>query len=242
MVIEVQLSAQWSKLNWDTSWEFIIDLEDLLPQVGRKYVLPITMNKRVMPIKMKYHNLKNGNAHFLWTPPHSELNGWYDTRPSEILNTFVVEGLVENRELGEESIDFTVLGLTRLTDVFERVDKEKHISQYLMRLNSASSQINWEGDINIRSAYINQYIYLYRNDGIAETDIELILSRESDKFCVHYSAVRCEYSDYSARITKCFPDKIEQILIESLLDKAEVVVDNSADKLTVGKIFGAEYQ
>ena len=37
MTIKLLQTMQWSKLCWDKSWEYTIELEDLLPEVGKKY-------------------------------------------------------------------------------------------------------------------------------------------------------------------------------------------------------------
>lgn len=232
------MSVQWSKLNKDDkSWDFIVDLDELLPKVGRKYALPVSDNENA---------IKDGKAYILWTPPHSELNGWFDKRPSEILQTFVVEGLIATRAHDVEMFDFVVLGLTRLTDVFERMEDETTSPVWTIGVIDESglitSRMQWQDTNQNRSAYVSQYIYLYGYDGPGETDLELIMSRKGDRLCVHYSAELPVPNYFRVITTKYFLNEAEQQFIESLLEKAEIIVDSSMDELPEGKLFGAEYQ
>jgi len=84
-VIEVLDTVVWSKLKWEESCETTVDINTLLPQVGERYFLPLHFNQQ---------NPKNGKATIVWKPPHSELNGWDDKRPSDMLKSYVVEGVV----------------------------------------------------------------------------------------------------------------------------------------------------
>lgn len=74
-------TMSWTKLNWDLSWSEKISLSELLPKVNHSY--PIELGKE------NKDYAKEGKVYFLWQPPHSELNGWYDKRPSEILKSYI---------------------------------------------------------------------------------------------------------------------------------------------------------
>lgn len=80
--IELLTSANWSRTNWDLSWEPIIKLADILPRVGERYQISLQDSEA--------QNTKNGKYYLLWLPPHSELNTLYD-RPTEVLKSYVIE-------------------------------------------------------------------------------------------------------------------------------------------------------
>jgi hypothetical protein len=88
MSIELIQTAQWTQLCWEMSWENIIEIETILPKIGETYSIKIEENEDFA---------KEGKAFLLWMPPHSELNGWYDKRPSEILKSYVLEGVIKNQ-------------------------------------------------------------------------------------------------------------------------------------------------
>jgi len=100
MTIEIIVTVQWSKFNWDMSFENVVALESLLPLEGRVYDLPFSENQRP---------LVDGKAYIIWRPPHSELNGWWDKRPTEILKSYVVEGEVETDAEQNKQFKFTVV-------------------------------------------------------------------------------------------------------------------------------------
>ena len=75
MSIELLQTMEWSKLCWDQSFEEIMSLDLILPKTGEIYSVRFEENEDFV---------REGSAFILWQPPHSELNGWDDKRPSEI--------------------------------------------------------------------------------------------------------------------------------------------------------------
>lgn len=75
--IQILQTMQWSKL----CWEEVIKLDSLLPKVGKTYPIKLDENEDYA---------EEGKAYILWLPPHSELNGWWDKRPSKILKSYVL--------------------------------------------------------------------------------------------------------------------------------------------------------
>ena len=80
--IELLASANWSKINWDLSWQSVIELAEILPKVGQSYEITLQDSEA--------DHTKNGIYHLLWLPPHSELNG-LDDRSTEVLKAHVIE-------------------------------------------------------------------------------------------------------------------------------------------------------
>ena len=91
--IELLVSANWSKINWDLSWQPAIDLNELLPKVGESYAITLQDSEA--------DHTQNGIHSLLWLPPHSELNG-LDDRPTEVLKAYVIEAeLLEDEWIQE---------------------------------------------------------------------------------------------------------------------------------------------
>ena len=98
MAIELLQTMQWSKLCWNESWEEIIELQTLLPKVSKQYPIKLRENEKFA---------KEGQAFILWQPPQSELNGWADKSPSEILKSYILKGILTNRNSDYETHDIT---------------------------------------------------------------------------------------------------------------------------------------
>ena len=82
-------SVEWSRICWDESWSDKISISDILPKEGSHYEIKLLKNEDYA---------KEGQASFLWRPPHSELNGWDDKRPSEILNSYILTGVLSDSQ------------------------------------------------------------------------------------------------------------------------------------------------
>ena len=95
--IELLASANWSRTNWDLSWEPIIKLDEILPRVGEQYQISLQDSEA--------QNTKNGQYYLLWLPPHSELNTLYD-RPTEVLKSYVIEAELSQGEWIKEGHSF----------------------------------------------------------------------------------------------------------------------------------------
>jgi len=229
VVINVIESVQWSRLNWELSWQKTVELEKLLPSVGRVYIP--TLNSY-------YQNrIVGGETHIVWKPPHSELNGWADMRPSDILKSFLVKGLIETQSNGSRTFKLTVLHIEKLTDFFDNVNESA-----VMPARYTPSTLDWQNADRLKKAQIGKFIYLHGAYG--ETWLELILSREQQRLCVHYTSYIPSSSPSSCEtaITKFYLDKAEQAIVETALTNAEIIADHSNDELLENEVYGAEYQ
>lgn len=230
MSIEALTTIQWSKFNWDKSWSSLVDIEDLLPEVGVSYALVADEATKRM---------RDGPAAILWKPPHSELNGWHDGRPFEILKTFVVFGQLKNRRGEKEAFDFLVEHRRKLTDVFE--SEHEDILSPLSDLCTipGNSTILWQDAEYLRCAVVGKYTYLCGS--AIYTDMELILSFQNGQLCIHYASYKPQHGGYDSWVTKHYPGKLERSVLRSLLEKAEVIIENTKSKVPDGRVAGADY-
>ncbi len=90
-------NMSWAKLCWDLSWAKKIELSKLLPQVHHSYSIELEWDE---------YYVKGNRAFFLWQPPHSELNGWFDKRPSKILKSHILEETLKNYSWSNRQFDF----------------------------------------------------------------------------------------------------------------------------------------
>ncbi|MGP9492709.1 hypothetical protein [Psychrobacter sp. AOP7-B1-24] len=232
--IQLLQTMQWSKLCWDESWEEVIALESLLPEVGKTHSIKLDENEDYA---------EEGKAYILWLPPHSELNGWYDKRPSEILKAYVLEGdlsnATSNYENREYFFDFQVTSRTRLIDCFVNIHETEsvYVPYFLKYKDSLAS--TWENVQDLEKCKVGNYLYIH---GVKpESSFELILSYEKEKICLHYSATLYHPADYETVITRYFLNDKEQKLFEKLIEKASEITDTSMNSLEGDQIYGAEY-
>ena len=234
MTIELLQTMQWAKLCWDKSWEDVIEIESLLPKIGENYPIKLEDNE---------YYAEEGKAYILWLPPHSELNGWWDKRPFEILKSYVLEGTLSNPSSNYEKreffFDFQILERKRLMDFFFEMSETEISPLYDIGQSHGSLKPQWQEAENLQKYNLGDYLYLTGVE--SETYLELILSYENNRLCIHYSAVLPMSSNYESIITRYYLNDEEQKLIESIVCKASKTIDQSMDLLENNEIRGAEY-
>ena len=220
---------EWSQLCWDQSFEKIMQLDLILPKVGDTYPVKFESNENFV---------RGGSAFILWQPPHSELNGWYDKRPTEILKSYVLRGLLKPTNERGLAFDFKVLSRIKLVDYFNLV-KEGDMSplSYVGQIKGPP-KIQWQGARKILMAKVGDYTYLSGYE--CETSLEAILAYEGGQICIHYSATLHGPAFYETKITKYYLNNMEQELFEQLIAKAELIEDSCRD-VSENQILGAEY-
>lgn len=227
MSIELLQTMEWSRLCWDQSFEEVIDLDSVLPRVGNTYPAKFSRNEDFV---------KEGKAFLLWQPPHSELNGWFDKRPSEILNSYVIEGRLKRAKYDELTFDFDVLGRAKLVDLFpEVVESSRTPLSYIGQVD-ASPSLQWQEARGLIKSDIGKYLYLHGSE--CETSLDVILSFEGDRACLHYSATLYNPAQYHTVITKYYLSDEERIVLDRLVSKAGEIMDDSFRFLEIGKING----
>ncbi|SFZ70772.1 hypothetical protein [Chitinimonas taiwanensis] len=230
MSIELLQTMEWSKLCWDLSFEELIELDLILPKVGSTYTVKLSTNE---------DHAKEGRAFLLWQPPHSELNGWRDGRPSEILKSHVIEGVFRNAIHGNSVFDFDVIFCTKLVDYFSKVSEEKASPLSYIGQPEGASVFQWRDARSLVKSNIGKYLYLSGSE--CETSLDAILSYDGSRLCLHYSATLHHPASYQTIVTKYYLNQYEHIVFEQLLAQAEEIIDDSMLCLDQDKIKGAEY-
>lgn len=143
--IELLTSANWSRTNWDLSWESIIKLDELLPKVDQTYQISLEDSEA--------RDTKNGRHYLLWLPPHSELNTLSD-RPTEVLKSYIIEAELSQGEWLEEGHNFgaersfsaKIISIKRMLDYLPelQVIQEQTISQYFEYSPYYTEFLRWD--------------------------------------------------------------------------------------------------
>jgi hypothetical protein len=221
---------QWTQLCWESSFEKIVDLDLLLPQMGKVYPIKIERNEDFA---------KEGKAFILWQPPHSELNGWWDKRPSEILKSYVLDGLIKNASSNGLKFDFEVNNRIGLIDFFVAGDLDnKSPLSYVGGLDRTCS-INWSSARYLLKAKVGDYWYLSGRE--YETSLELIFSYVGKRICIHYSATLPTPACYDTKVTKYFLNESEHEVISKVVEQATTIFEENKGTLPENQIYGAEY-
>ena len=232
--IQLLQTMQWSKLCWNESWEEVIQLDSLLPIVGQTYRIKIDENEDYA---------EEGQAYILWLPPHSELNGWYDKRPSEILKSYVLEGTLSNAVSDDEKreylFDFQVISRRMLVDYFASIHDIQNVYVPYVLKYKGNLAAAWENAQALSKFKVGDYLYLHGVE--SESSLEAIFSFKEDRFCLHYSAILHHPADYETVVTRYYLDSQEQQLFSKLIEKANEITDNSMDSLEDSEVHGAEY-
>ncbi len=230
MSIELLQTMEWSRLCWDQSFEKVIDLGSILPKAGTTYHVRFARNEDFA---------KEGHAFLLWQPPHSELNGWHDKRPSEILRSYVLEGCLRHVSPDGLAFDFEVFDFTALVNFFSRLDEDEQSPlSYIGQANGASV-LQWQDAHGIKKSNVGRYLYLSGSE--CETSLDAILSFENDKMCLHYSATLHNPAHYQTIITKYYLNNDESIVFNRLIAQAREIADDSMQSLGKNQVYGAEY-
>jgi hypothetical protein len=230
MSIELLQTMQWSQLCWDRSFDKFIELDIILPKIGAVYPVKLQRNESFS---------KEGNAFILWKPPHSELNGWDDKRPTEILKSYVLEGIIKNSSASGLDFDFEVVNRFRFQDLFSKVTEDEKSPLSEIGQPDGSSLIQWQDARGVLKAKIDDFWYLSGSE--CETSLEVIFSYEKETICLHYSATLHHPAFYETKITKYYLNDVEYKLFKQLISHADEITDNSISELQENQIYGAEY-
>ncbi len=230
MSIELIQTMQWTQLCWEVSFKSIIDLENILPKIGYTYPIKIDENEDFA---------KEGKTFLLWQPPHSELNGWYDKRPSEILKSYVLDGLIKNKRANGLEFDFEVNDRIRLIDLCSVVNLDKESPLSYSRSQNGITAIHLSNAYHILKAKVGDYWYLHCRD--SNTLLDIIFSYIGDRICIHYCATLHAYAWNSTKVTKYSLNEIEQREIITLIEKATEIFEVNEHTLQENQVYGAEY-
>lgn len=248
MSIEIILGMQWSKLNWELSWSSIVKLDDLLPKIGGKYFLPDSAHDPIVKAGERYFKwkpllspehtyIKEGVAYFIWKPPHSELNGWFDDRPSEILKSYVIKCNVSKDIEGKGSLQVEVTGVLKLRNFFDEYVSEQSISTF----SAIPAPYKIDDTRYVRQAKAGELIYLHGAYS-GNTWFDIICSREGQNLTLHYYSQESTCGSPWAVIGRYLLNDEAKTTVESLKENAEIMTDNTSPDLRDYEVSGAAYR
>lgn len=221
-------SMQWTKLNWDLSFQEKIRLAQILPKPFYTYNIELTWHEEYVDY---------GKVNLLWHPPHSELNGWVD-RPSEILKSYVLTGMLKRSEIKKRSFSFQVYEVIPLVTLLESNLSPNSFGFPLCGLSDGSSYSLWEEAKNLCKANIGSYIYLYGY--IPEILLEAIFKIESDgMYLLFHAYLPPAYYETDVLRYKLTSD--EHRLFHHLLSIAQDISEEHVTLLSDDEIQGASY-
>lgn len=224
--IELLTSANWSRTNWDLSWEPIIKLDEILPKVGERYQISLQDSEA--------KNTKNGQYYLLWLPPHSELNTLYD-RPTEVLKSYVIEAELSQGEWIEEGYGFSaersfsaiIISIKSMLEYLPEIQiTQEGISQYFQCNPYRTEFLKW-----------NNFCFFIVEDQYQHTELLFNIDQESyhlifvnDWLSYSYDSYICKYlldaqqieflKKYmieSNQLTSCTDDLKEDHLVQGAL-------------------------
>ncbi len=230
MNIEVFQTMQWARLLWEQSFQEVIELNNVLPIIGNTYPVEFERNE---------DHAKEGKAYILWLPPHSELNGWYDLRPSEILKSYVLQGELKGEREPGVKFDFEVQNRMRLVDLFNTIDTTEKSPLTGIGQPDGSSVLHWSNAGNVCKAKVGDYWYL--SGGVGETSLEVILSEQEQGICLHYSATLHTPAWYETVVTQYYLNKQEQKMFSRLIENASNIPPETDSEIDDKHIYGALY-
>jgi hypothetical protein len=224
-VVEIIDTVVWSDLKWKESCEKIAHIDQLLPQIGQKVVLPLHFNQQ---------QPKDGKATIVWKPPHSELNGWSDKRPSDILKSYLIEGNIVTGPAESSNFEFVVTGHEKLTAALEKL---KRTDESLF--HSSPSRLGWHKARQLKHALVGNYIYIFGE--YQEIELEAILSRNDQNLCLHYSAFKPSPSQHETVLLRSYLTGEERSIIEKAIIRSRIIEDNASCDLSENQVYGVEY-
>ena len=227
--IEVLVSANWSKTNWDLSWQSVIEISELLPKVGESYEITLQDSEA--------DYTQNGIHSLLWLPPHSELNG-LDDRPTEVLKAHVVEAELLEDEwiqngmmLGRERKYIAkIIGVQKLIENLSqlKITKDTNFKDYFNHLERST----------IHYYVWDHYLYLTHS---AEYVKEEFLFKESEQgYLLIFINSWVSYS-YKSEICKVELNQQQNKFIQSLLKPWNKLTPNIQIFVDEGQVQGALY-
>lgn len=227
--IELLVSANWSKTNWDLSWQPVIDLNELLPKVGESYEITLQDSEA--------DYTQNGIHYLLWLPPHSELNG-LDDRPIEVLKAHVVEvELLEDEWIQKGTMSgrerkyiAKIIRIQKLIEILSqlKITKDKGFKDYFNHLERST---------------IHYYVwdhYLYLTQSAEYVKDEFLFKESEQGYLLVFINSWMSYS-YKSEICKVELNKQQNKFIQSLLKPWNKLTPNIQIFVDEGQVQGALY-
>ena len=98
--------------------------------------------------------------------------------------------------------------------------------------------IIWEKSHSLSKAQVGSYLYLFGT--VPETHLEAIFSLKNGKLCLHYSFYSPPVTSETI-ITRYLLNDRENIIFQTILDRAEEIHEPEVKNLLEHEVLGAEY-
>jgi hypothetical protein len=228
-------TMQWSKLCWESSWQETVKIADLLPKVGDSVKVTLDRDEDYA---------QEGHCHFLWLPPHSELN-YLSDRPYEFLKSRIISGCLSHPSRdtptnGEVSFDFLVEAVDLSLTSIETMAATDSYTFPKMGVSGGSSVNLWEyGDYQISKAIFGNYVYLDRSLGNG-LNIEAVLEMRDENlyliFLVTHTPVSCDTEILKYRLSET-----ERRFFSQAIENAQILEFEVNEDITEDEVQGASY-
>ena len=226
--IELLASANWARVNWNLSWQSIIELSELLPKIGQKYEITLQGSEAEQTC--------NGIHHVLWYPPHSELNG-LDDRPTEVLKACVIQVELVQGEwikneygfLNERKYSAKIISINRIFENLSQlhISNDKKLESYFNINGSTISYYEW-GD------------YLYLTQSAEYVKDEFLFVKNGIGYSLIFINNMVCYS-YQCEVCKVELNKRQNKFIQDLLKSCQKLTPISQIFVTDNQVQGALY-
>lgn len=227
--IELLASANWTRTNWDLSWQPIISLSELLPKVGESYEITLQDSEA--------NDTKNGIHYLLWLPPHSELNS-LDDRPTEVLKAHVIKAeLIEGKWIKQGS------GFSSERRFFAKIMTIQKLIEYLPLLQITEDQKIEYYFNNLDRSTISYYVwddYLYLTQCAEYIKDEFLFKENEQGYFLIFINGWISYS-YKSEVCKIELNKQQNKYIQRLLKTWNKLTPNIQIFVDEDQVQGALY-
>ena len=226
--IELLASANWTRTNWDLSWQSIIELSELLPTVGESY--------EIVLLESEAENTSNGIYDLLWYPPHSELNN-LDDRPTEVLKAHVIKTELVQGEWFRNEYGYLIGKKFRA-----KIISVNPVLETLSQLHVSNDE-RLEGYFNIDRSTISYYEwddYLYLTQSAEYVKDEFLFVKSRIGYSLIFINNWVSYS-YQCEVCKVELNKQQNKFIQNLLKSCEKLIPISQIAVADNQVQGALY-
>jgi hypothetical protein len=222
-IIKLFISPEWSKLTWESVFNEKLALADILPKEGRAYPLVFDKNEE---------NVSSGDANILWLPPHSELNGLDDGRPSEILKAHIIQGSLS---LLNSSKCEWLFKVSHAVPLIGLIESQKEIGETDKELKAGISYL--EESQKIFKSVLGKYIFLHCC--IGEASCDLLYSIEGSVYSAHFLSLVMPLG-FDAKVGAYVLGKKEVEALNCAIDSAQEIKESSSAGIGDYEVYGVE--
>ncbi|KZY73189.1 hypothetical protein A3740_19635 [Oleiphilus sp. HI0068] len=198
-------------------------LADILPKEGRAYPLVFDKNEE---------NVTSGDANILWLPPHSELNGLDDGRPSEILKAHIIQG---NLSLFNSAKCEWLFKVVHTVPLISLIESQKQSGETDKELKVGTSYL--EQSQKIFKSVLGKYILLHCC--IGEASCDLLYSIVGNVYSAHFLSLVMPLG-FDAKAGSYVLNKKEVEVLNCAIDSAQEIKESSLVGIGDHEVYGVE--